>query len=229
MTRPILYFAAGFGTRMRPLTNDRPKPLVEVANKPLLTHARDQRDREIGAEFAPEVVNAHYLAPQIAAYAARHGLILSDESDRLLDTGGGLKRALAMMDDARAVCTMNTDAVWTGPSPLRTLHDAWRDGMGALLLCIPAARATGHAGGGDFSLGPDGRLSRGGDLVYTGAQIILSAPVAAVTDDVFSLNVVWSALEARGELHGVVFEGGWCDVGHPGGIALAEAMLEGAS
>ncbi len=226
MTRPILYFAAGFGTRMRPLTNDRPKPLVEVAGKPLLTHARDQA---AGLGLGPELVNAHYLAPQIQAYATRHGLTLSDESDQLLDTGGGLKRALALMGGAGEVVTMNTDAVWTGPSPLATLCDAWRGGMGALLLCIPASRATGHAGGGDFSLNTDGRLSRGGDLVYTGAQIITADPVAAVPEDVFSLNTVWTALAAQGQLYGAVFDGGWCDVGHPGGIALAEAMLDSAA
>ncbi len=97
--------------------------------------------------------------------------------------------------------------------------------MDALLLLLPRERATGHQGPGDFHLGNDGRLERGPGLVYLGAQIIRTGGLEAVEDEVFSLNLVWDAMAASGRLFGLVHDGGWCDVGHPGGIAEAEAIL----
>ncbi|KNG93658.1 nucleotidyltransferase family protein [Pseudaestuariivita atlantica] len=224
--RSILFFAAGFGTRMRPLTDTRPKPLIEVAGQPLLTHALNQTK---GLDLPRKVVNAHYLGDQIAEYAATHGLDLSREEPDILDTGGGLKQALPLMADG-PVFTLNTDAVWTGPSPLQTLNAAWDPArMDALLLCVPTDRAEGHGGTGDFTIDAEGRLHRGGPYVYSGAQIIKGACVAARPERAFSLNAVWTDLAQRGRLFGAVHPGGWCDVGHSGGIALAEAMLERAT
>lgn len=220
--RSILYFAAGFGTRMRPLTDDRPKPLIDVAGMPLLTHALKQSHG-----LAPErqVVNAHYRAEQIVDYATAHNLTVSVERPDILDTGGGLKHAAPLLT-GDVVWTCNTDAVWNGPSPLRVLQSAWQPmTMAALLLCIPAARATGHRNGGDFDIGPDGRLIRGTSLVYCGVQIITLAPVLAHPERVFSLNAIWTQLDQERRLYGVIYPGGWCDVGHPEGIPMAEALL----
>ncbi|MGR3433433.1 MAG: nucleotidyltransferase family protein [Shimia sp.] len=220
MPRPCMIFAAGFGTRMRPLTDDRPKPLIEVAGRPLLDHALAPAR---AAGCAPIVVNAHYLADQIVTFLAGSEIEVQVEAPTLLDTGGGLKAALPRLR-GDAVATMNADAVWAGPNPFDVLEAAWRPGMGALLACVPPGDALGRTGGGDFALGPDGRLRRGGAWVYTGAQIVETAPVAAVPDDVFSLNRVWDALAAEGRLFGVAYPGRWCDLGRPENIALAETL-----
>lgn len=218
----LMLFAAGFGTRMGALTRNRPKPLVQVAGRPLLDHALDLAR---GAGLGRIVANTHYLGAQIAAHLAGSDVQISDEADEILETGGGLRRALPLLGPG-PVFTLNTDAVWTGPNVLSQLRAAWRPGqMGALLALVPVARATGHAGQGDFSLLPDGRLRRGPGFVYTGAQIIDPSGLAAVGDRVFSLNLLWDRMLAEGRVFGVVHPGGWCDVGHPGAIPLAEAML----
>ncbi|MGR3502161.1 nucleotidyltransferase family protein [Pseudaestuariivita sp.] len=217
-----MFFAAGFGTRMRPLTHHTPKPLIEVAGRPLLDHARAQIE---GHDIGRQVVNAHHHADQIAAYAEAHGLTLSHETPKILDTGGGLKHALPLLGKGPVV-TLNTDAVWTGPPALSSLIAAWDPArMDALLLCVPIGRVHGRSGVGDFTLNADGALSRGGTLVYTGAQIIAPEVVAAHPEDVFSLNAIWTRLAAKGRLHGTSHPGAWCDVGHPGGIAIAQRML----
>ena len=129
---------------------------------------------------------------------------------------------------AGPVLTLNTDAAWRGPNPLTALVEGWRaapPGTEALLLCVPLARAHGRAAPGDFALAADGRLARGGPLVYTGAQMIDPRALADVPDPVFSLNRVWDAMAARGALRGLVWPGAWCDVGTPEGVARAEAML----
>ncbi len=222
MTRPLLIFAAGFGTRMGALTKDRPKPMVEVAGRPLVDHAI-----EIGraAGCAPIVANTHYLRGAIEPHLAARGVVASPEEDAILDTGGGLRHALPRLGPG-PVFTLNSDALWTGPNPLDTLEAAWEgEGDGALLLCVPRERAVGRDGPGDFAMAPDGRLTRGGPFVYTGAQIIDPAVLAPEAGPVFSLSRVWTRLAAAGRLRGIVHAGGWADVGHPGGIAAAEDML----
>ncbi len=217
-----MLFAAGFGTRMGALTADRPKPLIAVAGKPLLDHAM-----EIAAAVSPAriVVNAHYKAEQIAAHLEGRGACVSLEAPDILDTGGGLRAALPLLG-ARTVFTLNTDAVWRGANPLRQLAGAWRpEAMDALLLCLPPAQAVGHSGRGDFVIGAGGALARGAGLVYSGAQIIKASALDGMPEGAFSLNKVWDRLLDRGRLHGCVYDGRWCDVGHPGGITLAEDML----
>ena len=219
----LMLYAAGFGTRMGALTADRPKPLIEVAGRPLIDHAL-----ALVPPGLRVVVNTHYRAEQIAAHVAGRGLLLSHEPE-LLDTGGGLRAALPLLD-ADPVYTLNTDAAWTGPNPLTTLAAAWDAArMDALLLVLPMARATGHKGTGDFAIAADGALSRGPGfvpaVVHTGAQILSPRLLDAVPDRIFSSNRLWDAAEARGRLFGVMHPGGWCDVGHPGSIPLAEAML----
>ena len=135
-------------------------------------------------------------------------------------------RAALPVLDADPVFTLNTDAVWSGPNPLNLLTDAWDpDRMDALLLCVPLSRAVGRKGGGDFSIRDDGQLSRGGDFVYTGAQILRTGRLAEISEPVFSLNLVWNAMSADERLFGLPYPGRWCDVGHPEGIRLAEEML----
>ncbi|MDU8910856.1 nucleotidyltransferase family protein [Aestuariicoccus sp. MJ-SS9] len=220
MTRAVMLFGAGFGTRMGTLTKDRPKPLIEVAGKPLLDHALD-----LAAHIPRRVVNAHYHADQIVAHLAGTSTRVSVETPDILDTGGGLRAALPLLD-TDPVMTLNTDAIWRGPNALRLLESLWEpDRMDALLLCVPLGRARGRTGGGDFALKADGQLKRGGDLVYTGAQILKTDRVARIQDRVFSLNRVWNDIAADNRLFGAIYPGHWCDVGHPGGIAEAESLL----
>lgn len=224
---PLMLFAAGFGTRMGALTQARPKPLIMVAGKPLIDHARD-----IGraAGLTRQVANVHYLAPQIAAHLEGTGVHLSWEKDRILDTGGGLKAALPLLG-AGPVVTLNTDAIWTGRNPLSQLLDAW-DGsrMDVLFLLLPASLARSQTGRSDFVMDSAGRVAwargREGHL-YLGAQII-DPSILTETEEAFSLHGGWTRAMEAGRAFGIVHEGDWCDVGHPEGIAQAEAMLRNA-
>ena len=165
---PLMLFAAGFGTRMKPLTDDRPKPLIEVAGKPLVDHALDLAQE---ADCTPIVANLHYRAEQLEHHLAGTGVVTLVERPDILDTGGGLRNALGVLG-GDTVVTMNTDAIWSGPNPIDLLQRAWEpDRMDALLICIQLARATGYNGTGDFTLGPDGRLIRGPGVLYGGVQI----------------------------------------------------------
>lgn len=218
----LMIFAAGFGTRMGALTADRPKPMLEIAGRRMIDRAIDIAEE---AGCAPILANTHYLAEVIAPVLAARGIAVSHEAPDILDTGGGLKAALPRLGSGH-VATLNPDVAWSGPNPVATLLDApFPEGAGALLLLVPEAHALGRAAPGDFSIGPDGRLSRGGPFVYTGAQIIERAPVLAVPDRAFSLNRVWDALAAQGRLYGCVYPGRWCDAGHPEGLAAADALI----
>jgi len=221
MPDAVMLFAAGFGTRMGALTSDRPKPLIKVAGLPLIDHALG-----LVRDLAPSriVLNAHYNAQQIVDHVAGTGVRVAVETPDILDTGGGLKAAMPLLE-SDVVFTMNTDAVWKGPNPLRILRDAWQDDMQALLLCVPKGRAIGHAGKGDFDISDDGTATWGDDAIYTGVQIIRLDTVSETAQDVFSLKTVWERLEAQGQLRAVTYPGEWCDVGRPEGIVLAEKML----
>lgn len=223
MTQPraAMIFAAGFGTRMGPLTRDRPKPLIPVAGRPLIDHAL-----AIATAAAPRiVVNTHYHAAMIAAHLAGRPVALSPEPDAILDTGGGLKAALPLLGPG-PVFTLNSDAVWQGENPLSALAAAWDDSrMEGLLLLIDRDRAIGHAGPDDFRTDPQGRLSRGPGRVYSGAQIIRTDDLAMIEQPAFSLNLLWDRMIARGTLYGLGYTGQWCDVGRPESIPLAEALL----
>jgi N-acetyl-alpha-D-muramate 1-phosphate uridylyltransferase len=222
MPDSVMIFAAGLGTRMGALTRDRPKPLIPVAGKPLIDHALD-----LAKVIAPRriVVNTHYKAEMLRAHLAGKPVQFSDEPDMILETGGGLRQALPLLGPG-PVFTLNSDAVWRGPNPLATLRVAWKEQeMQGLLLLVPRGAAVGHMGPGDFLIGPDGRLTRGAGPVYSGAQILCTADLEQIPDQVFSLNRVWDRMIARGTLFGVVYPGQWCDVGQPDSLPLAEAML----
>lgn len=216
-----MLFAAGFGTRMGALTADKPKPLIKVAGKALIDHAMDLID----PQTTKVVANVHYLPAQIRAHLAHRPVTISDESDEILETGGGLRRALPLLGQGPCF-TLNTDAVWHGENPLQRLARDWDpDRMQALLLLAPSHQLRGHKGKGDFTLHPDGRITRGGPLTYLGAQILTPAGLQDIAPKAFSLNLLWDQMIADGRAFGTLYKGLWCDVGRPEGILEAEAML----
>lgn len=218
-----LLFAAGFGTRMKHLTRDRPKPLIAVGGRPLIDHTIDLAR---GGGATRLVANLHYKAQMLADHLTPQGIGLSVESPAILETGGGLRAALPLLGPG-PVATLNTDAIWSGPNPLALLQAAWDpDRMDALLMCVPVERALGHGGAGDFTADDQGRIRRGPGLVYGGVQILDPAGLADFPEPAFSLNLLWNAMQARGRLFALTYPGRWCDVGHPDGIGLAETLLE---
>jgi MurNAc alpha-1-phosphate uridylyltransferase len=228
-----MIMAAGKGTRMMPLTADRPKPLVEVAGTALLDHVLDHlRDAGVGQI----VINAHYRASQVeehmANQAADFEVAISDERDLLLDTGGGLVRALPLIPDDPFIC-VNADNWWTndGKNAFTRLMAAWDDdAMEVLMLLIPYAEANNTQGQGDFDLDADGRLSRRkadqqAAYVWTGIQMLSKRLIIDPPSEVFSTNVFWDRAIAKGRCHGLVHQGLWFDVGYPDAIAATEAKL----
>lgn len=218
----VMIFAAGFGTRMGALTQAKPKPMIEVAGKPLIDHALEQVEA-----FRPlrVVVNLHFQPEVLRAHLAPRGVLFSEETPEILETGGGLKAALPLLN-SNPTFTMNSDAVWRGPNPLTLLARHWKpDDMDALLLGIEPVCAIGHKGKGDFLISPDGRAQKGPGVVYSGLQIIRTDGLAEIEEEAFSLHRLWDRMLAQGRLHAITYPGKWCDVGHPEGIALAEDML----
>lgn len=216
----ILIFGAGFGTRMAPLTDTLPKPLVPVAGRPLVDHALALAR----AENLTLHVNAHYRAAQMQDHLPGDVAVHVEAPD-ILETGGGLKAVLPKMA-GDPVATLNSDALWHGPNPLGLLRAAWRPEMEGLVLLVPLAQTVGFTGGGDFQTDAEGRIARDKTgAVYTGAQLIRRSAFEGVAEHAFSLNVIWDRLLERGTLFGVSYPGRWADVGTPAGIPLAEEML----
>lgn len=217
-----MMFAAGFGTRMKHLTQTQPKPMIKVAGRPLIDHALTLA---LAARPARIVANLHYKPEALARHLNAQGVQTIIERPDILETGGGLRNALPLLG-AGPVYTMNTDAIWRGPNPLHLLQDAWRsDDMDALLIGIPPEHAIGHMGAGDFAIADDGRLQRGPGLIYGGVQIIKTDMLMQIDAEKFSLNLLWDKMLEQNRLYGLTYPGQWCDVGHPGGIAQAEALL----
>ena len=221
MTTPILLFAAGFGTRMGALTADRPKPLVQVAGRCLIDHALDLTTNQ---PVGPHVVNLHYRGDMLRHHLADRDIIFSDEADAILETGGGLRRAMPLLGGS-PVLTLNTDAVWHGPNPVAALLSAWRDDMECLLLTVPPRHAHGHRGGGDFLRDANGRLTRGKGEVYSGLQMIRTDDLPKIGETAFSMNLLWDRIMGRAGLFGVSYTGDWCDVGQPQSIDIAQSMI----
>ncbi|MCF8880921.1 nucleotidyltransferase family protein [Hyphobacterium sp. SN044] len=225
--------AAGLGTRMRPLTNDRPKALVEVGGKVLLDHALD-RFAAAGVDRA--VVNIHHFAEKMRAHIeARTGqpdLVISDETGELLETGGGMVKALPLLGED-PVLVSNIDAVWVdrGAPELVRLMEAWDPArMDVLLLLAPMENTLGFDGAGDFFLEPDGRLDWRGDrasapYAFAGAHIVHPRVFAGETTRRFSLTGIWKRLSTEGRLHGLPMEAFWMHVGDPRARDEAEARL----
>jgi N-acetyl-alpha-D-muramate 1-phosphate uridylyltransferase len=230
--RTAMVLAAGLGKRMRPLTATRPKPMVEVAGKPLLEHALD---RLRAAGVARAVVNVHYLPDAIEAHLRRvEGieLAVSDERAALLETGGGVTKALPLIGDDRFLI-VNSDNLWVdGPiDAIRLLGDRWDDAaMDALLLVVPLARANCHNGRGDFHMDAEGHLSRRrsgkvAPFVFTGVQLVHRRLFEGAPDGSFSMNVLFDKAIASGRLFGLVHQGLWFDVGSPPAVGKTEAIL----
>ncbi len=224
-----MVLAAGFGTRMRPLTDTRPKPLIEVAGRALVDRTLDHL---VAAGIPRAVVNLHYRGEMIRAHLAdrrQPEIAFSEETPEILDTGGGIVAALPRLGP-RPFLAVNSDAVWAGPEPLTLLAEAGlAQGTLACLLVVPRERARGHPGRGDFF--PDGPgLRRRGEadaapLVYTGAQLIAPEAFPGAPSGPFSVNLIWDRLMAEGRIMALVYPGAWVDVGTPAGIAEAEAAL----
>ena len=218
----LMLFAAGFGRRMHPLTDQRPKPLVKVAGKALIDHALSLAD---SAGIQRIVANTHYKAEMIADHLIDSAITLSHETPEILETGGGLRAALPYLGPA-PVLTLNTDAVWRGVNPLALLQAHWEpEKMDALLLCIPPEQALGHSSNGDFLVADDNHLIRGPDLIFSGAQLLKTEGLRNIPDRIFSLNRLWDKMLAHRSIYGLIYTGLWCDVGRPTSIAVAENML----
>ncbi|MCV6594374.1 MAG: nucleotidyltransferase family protein [Silicimonas sp.] len=220
MIPSAMIFAAGFGTRMGPLTRDLPKPMVPLGGAPMIDHTIKLLR---AAGITRIVANTHYLSDRITPHLTAQDVITNHEAGEILDTGGGLRAALPLLGSG-PVITINPDALWLGPNPVDTLLDAWREDMQALLLLVEGHHAIGRTGGGDFAL-TDGQLSRGGPHVYGGAQILRPERLGEIDDAAFSLNRYWDHLAASGPLHGTRHPGRWCDIGTPEGLRLAEEAL----
>lgn len=228
-----MVMAAGLGKRMRPLTATRPKPLVRVAGKPLIDHSLDRIE---AAGVGHVVVNVHYLADALEAHLAAQKraftIAISDERDQLLETGGGMVKALPQLT-GDPILIVNSDNIWTdGPvDSIQHLARHWDgDRMDALLLLIRQASATGHGGRGDFHMDPSGLLSRRkpgriAPFVYTGVQLISPRLLDDAPAGPFSTNILWDRAIAAGRLFGLSHMGQWFDVGSPASIAPTEAAL----
>lgn len=228
-----MVLAAGLGKRMRPLTATRPKPLVEVAGKTLLDH---NLDRLRGAGIKRVVVNVHYLPDALEAHLRNKvkdfEIIVSDERAQLLETGGGLVKALPLIPDDPFL-VVNSDNLWVdGPiDSIRALAARWDDAaMDALLLLVPLARANCHNGRGDFHMDGAGRLTRRkpgrvAPFVFTGVQLVSKRLFEGARAEPFSLNILWDRAIEKGRVFGLTHNGLWFDVGTPPAVKRTEAML----
>jgi N-acetyl-alpha-D-muramate 1-phosphate uridylyltransferase len=228
-----MVMAAGLGTRMRPLTNDRPKPLVTVAGKPLIEYAFDKL-RTAGVRSV--VVNIHYLPEMMEAYVAAGAdgldISISDERELLLETGGGLIKALPLIND-NPFYAINSDAIWIdqGENALMRMAAAWDgDKMDALLLLVARENAHYHRGSGDFSLDDAGQLIRRGNadsapFIYTGVQLINYRLLRDAPQGPFSTNILWDRAIKEGRGFGLELDGRWFDIGTPEAISPTEKAL----
>jgi MurNAc alpha-1-phosphate uridylyltransferase len=234
--KKAMVLSAGLGTRMRPLTNKMPKPLVEVGGKALLDHVLD-RLAEAGVVRA--VVNVHHFAEQIERHLAsrtKPKITISDERGLLLGTGGAVVKALPELGTA-PFFLINSDTLWIdGVQPnLTRLAEAFDPAsMDALLLLAPATGSIGYAGRGDFAFAADGRLRRRAErevapFVYAGAAILTPALFAGAPKGEFPLTDLFDRAAEAGRLHGLRLEGLWMHVGTPDAIALAEKAIRAST
>jgi len=227
-----MILAAGLGTRMRPLTDAMPKPLVPVGGKPLINHVLD-RLAAVGVETA--VVNVHHFADQIEQHLKPRRaprIIISDERADVLGTGGGVVKALPRLGPA-PFFLVNSDTLWIDgvKSNLERLADAFRpDQMDALLLLAPTATSVGYAGPGDFSMATDGRLRRRPErevvpFVYAGVAILSPTLFRDAPAGAFALTQLFDRAIERERLYGLRLDGVWMHVGTPEAVAAAEAAI----
>jgi MurNAc alpha-1-phosphate uridylyltransferase len=230
-----MVLAAGLGTRLRPITDTMPKPLVPVAGVPMIDTVLDLL---AAAGVKTAVVNVHHFADRMEAHLAKRtspNVLFSDERDGLMNSGGGLAKGLKLLPDG-PVLVMNADLFWIGETPgkptnlqrLAAVFDA--ETMDMALLCVRLENTTGHNGKKDFSLADDGRLTRYAEdmpnpVVYAGAIAMQASLLAEAPDDAFNLNIYFDRAIERGRLFGIVLEGHWLTVGTPEAIGEAEATI----
>lgn len=227
-----MILAAGLGVRMRPLTENMPKPLVSVAGKPLLDHVLD---RLADAGVTKAVVNVHYLPDQIIQHVAARRqptVVISDERGAVLGTGGGVVKALPLLGDA-PFFHLNSDTMWIDgvESNLSRLAGAFDPSrMDILLLMAPTADSIGYSGSGDYAMLADGSLRKRKEhevvpFVYAGAAIISPAAFASAPAGEFSLTRIFDTANERGRLFGLRLDGLWMHVGTPEAVKAAEEAL----
>lgn len=231
MIETAMILAAGKGTRMRAAPNDPPKPLIEIAGQSLLARMVARLE---AAGICRIIINMHHKAEAIAAFAADHQgtaeIQLSDERAALLETGGGVKKALPLLGD-KPFMVANGDVLWRDEHPqLQAFIDGFEaDKMAARLLLANRARATGYDGTGDYHLLDDGRLQRktqgAADYIFAGVQILTPSLFDDAPDGAFSLNHIYDTAQAQNRLYGHLLDGLWMHVGTPQGRAAAEAEL----
>ena len=232
-----MVLAAGLGKRMRPITATIPKPLVKVAGKPLIDHGLD---RLAAAGIETAVVNVHYLADLLEEHVSRRrnpGIVISDERTQLLDTGGGIKKALPHFRGEPFVL-LNSDSFWIeGVRPnLDILANSWdSNDMDILLMLAATVRSVGYSGRGDFTMSTDGRLVRRAErtvapFVYAGAAVLHPRIFDKADSGSFSLNQMFDEAIERERLFGVRMEGMWFHVGTPAAIEVTDlAVMESAA
>lgn len=237
LPQKAMVLAAGKGERMRPLTATMPKPMVKVAGRPLLDHVLD-KIAQAGVQTA--VVNVHYLADQIEHHLADRTsprIVISDEREQLLETGGGVVKALPLLGDEPFVL-VNSDSIWLDgtQSNLKRLIETFDpERMDALLLLAAATTSIGYAGRGDFTMAPDGRLQPRAErqvapFVYAGAAVFSPRLFEGAPQGAFSLNRLFVKASEADRLFGLRLDGLWMHVGTPDAIALAEhAILQSAA
>ncbi|MGI9407722.1 MAG: nucleotidyltransferase family protein [Hyphomicrobiaceae bacterium] len=227
-----MVLGAGMGSRMRDLTRDQPKPMVEVGGKRLIDHVLD---RLAGAGITHAVINVHYQADVLERHLKKRGepyIIISDERDVLLDTGGGVTRALPHFRN-EPFFIHNADSIWlekNNPTLIAMMH-AWDpDRMDSLLLLASTATSLGYDGDGDFVMSETGALTRrtGDDAaphVFAGVSIAHPRLFANAPEGAFSLNRLWDEAIAANRLYGMELDGQWMHVGTPEAVAEAGAVL----
>ncbi|MCV0425903.1 MAG: nucleotidyltransferase family protein [Roseibium sp.] len=233
-----MILAAGLGKRMRPLTATTPKPLIEVNGQALIDHGID---RLVAAGVQTCVVNVHYLADLVEVHVRRRNdieIVVSDERDQLLETGGGINKALPLLGQ-EPFFQLNADTCYwiEGVKPnLEHMIDAWDgDRMDALLLVAETVKSVGYAGRGDFDMAKDGSLSRRPEknvtpFAYAGAAILHPRFFEGAPDGPFSMNILFDRAIENGRLFGVQMEGLWLHIGTPDAIQAAEyAVRESAA
>jgi len=223
-----MIFAAGFGTRMRYLTQNMPKPLVPVLGKPMIDHAIALTDQ---AGCKQTIVNTHYHAEQLEKHLSQFpNVVTINEAPNILETGGGLKNALPIIGTAPVV-TMNCDMIWIGDNPITQLMQNWdKFDADALLMLLPINQAHGYLGQGDFSMNNTGHLTKRNErshvpYVYGGVQIIRTEGLKEFTSPAFSISKLWDQMITQNRLKGIVYDGEWVDVGHPEGIEAAQTLV----
>ncbi|MEN6542154.1 nucleotidyltransferase family protein [Parvibaculum sp.] len=227
-----MVMAAGKGTRMRPLTDTTPKPLVPFMGEALIDHVLDRLEK---AGVEEVIVNVHHFADKLEAHLAKRGfphIVISDERERLLDTGGGAKRALPLLGE-EPIITFNSDSVWVegwGENLTNLIEAFDPERMDALLMIADAARTIGYVGRGDFVMDQLGRITRRGSsetvpYMFAGVQIIKPQLFAEGPEGAFSTNLIWDRLMEEGRLYGQRMSGVWMHVGTPEDLAAAEEFI----